>query len=79
MLWMIDGAYGDLYRKAMGYRPLTPHKETRAYTQSLPRFIHSIAKSIRTLVTRRVSIAKQPNGPAVDMTASQAAGPGRAT
>jgi len=22
---MIDGAYGDDYRTAMGYRPLTPH------------------------------------------------------
>ena len=27
MNWMIDGAYGDLYRTAMGYRPLTPHDE----------------------------------------------------
>ena len=25
MNWMIDGAYGDDYRTAMGYRPLTPH------------------------------------------------------
>jgi hypothetical protein len=25
MNWMIDGLYGDDYRTAMGYRPLTPH------------------------------------------------------
>ena len=25
MNWMIDGVHGDLYRTAMGYRPLTPH------------------------------------------------------
>ena len=24
MNWMIDGAYGDLYRTTMGYRPLCP-------------------------------------------------------
>jgi hypothetical protein len=27
MNWMIDGLYGELYRAAMGYRPLTPCKE----------------------------------------------------
>jgi hypothetical protein len=27
MNWMIDGAHGDLYRKAMGYPALTPHDE----------------------------------------------------
>ena len=27
MNWMIDGLYGDLYRTAMGYRPLKPHDE----------------------------------------------------
>ena len=27
MNWMIDGVHGDLYRTAMGYRPLTPHDE----------------------------------------------------
>lgn len=27
MNWMIDGAYGDLYRTTMGYRALTPHDE----------------------------------------------------
>ena len=26
MHWMIDGAYGDLYRTAMGYRPLKPYE-----------------------------------------------------
>jgi hypothetical protein len=25
MNWMVDGVHGDLYRTAMGYRPLTPH------------------------------------------------------
>ena len=27
MNWMIDGAYGDLYRQAMGYSQLQPHDE----------------------------------------------------
>lgn len=27
MNWMIDGAYGDQYRMAMGYSALTPHDE----------------------------------------------------
>ena len=27
MNWMIDGANGDLYRTAMGYRTLTPRDE----------------------------------------------------
>jgi hypothetical protein len=27
MNWMIDGVHGDLYRTAMGYRPLTPHAQ----------------------------------------------------
>lgn len=27
MNWMIDGLYGDLYRTAMGCRPLKPHDE----------------------------------------------------
>ena len=27
MNWMIDGVHGDLYRTAMGYRPLAPHNE----------------------------------------------------
>lgn len=27
MNWMIDGAYGDLYRTTMGYPALTPHDE----------------------------------------------------
>jgi hypothetical protein len=27
MNWMIDGAYGDLYRQSMGYAPLTPAQD----------------------------------------------------
>ena len=27
MNWMIDELYGDLYRTAIGYRPLKPHDE----------------------------------------------------
>jgi hypothetical protein len=27
MNWMIDGAYGDLYRESMGYPRLQPHDE----------------------------------------------------
>jgi len=34
MNWMIDGLYGDHYRVAMGYPPLTPHNETLEHRTS---------------------------------------------
>ena len=38
MNWMIDGAYGDDYRTAMGYRPLPPepHDEWEIERQIAP-------------------------------------------
>jgi hypothetical protein len=43
MNWMIDGAYGDHYRVAMGYRPLTPHNEVGARRCFKPKPVLGVA------------------------------------
>ena len=59
MQWMIDGAYGDLYRTAMGYRQLKPHNESENCLPSRPSVFRTFARAIRSLAGRLLSGAKQ--------------------
>ena len=53
MNWMIDGAYGDLYRGAMGYEQLKPHNELEpAMNGSATR---SVKRAARALLAKGVS------------------------
>ena len=59
MNWMIDGAHGDLYRTAMGYRPLKPHEELENCLPSPLGIIHTIARSIGALAAHALSGANR--------------------
>jgi hypothetical protein len=56
MNWMIDGLYGDLYRTAMGYRPLTPHAndewEIERQTTAAPGFFKRALAGIQSIWAR---------------------------
>ena len=56
MNWMIDGLYGDDYRTAMGYRPLTPHAhdewEIERQTAKAPGFFKRARAGIQHIWAR---------------------------
>ena len=56
MNWMIDGLYGDDYRTAMGYRPLTPHApdewEIERQTAKAPGFFKRALAGIKNIRAR---------------------------
>jgi hypothetical protein len=60
MNWMIDGVRGDLYRAALGYRPLTSHGEAEHRRVSGPRQIRNVKSAIlRSRLIREVQQGMQ--------------------
>ena len=56
MNWMIDGVHGDLYRTAMGYRPLTPEPhdewEIERQTAAAPSLLKRALAGIKIIWVR---------------------------